>query len=399
MSKGGGNSGIAEAQAATDQSIALQRDIYNQNKEMAQPWYQGGKAGLSRLLDLMGLQGGSVQTADQMKQSLSPQFTSTPQAQPGQWVDDKGMQYGRSDLFNVMNAGKSPGQKGYLDYAGLDTYLGNASNAISSGQSNNNTPGYYLADGVGLIKPMEQAPVTDESGLNAALQAGMAGQQNPEGWGSLTQAFGADQFQADPGYAFRMAEGNKGIERAMAAAGKTLNPEAAKALLRFNQGTAADEYTNAYNRYNNDQSNLFNRLASISGFGQTASGQIANAGTNYANMTGDALTNMANVQMANQKSGSSMFGDLMKAGVDGAKIWALTSDARLKHDIEHVGNVDGVNVYEFRYLPEIDPTQTKYRGAMAQELLLTHPDAVHLVDDYYKVDYSQLPVKMEAVWR
>lgn len=398
MSKGGG-ADIGAAQMATDKSVALQKEIYDKNTQLMQPWYQGGKSGLYRLLDLMGLQGGSMQTYDQMQQSLAPQYTSQQPSSYGSWVDDKGTQYSRSDLFNIMNAGLSPESKGYMDYNALDSYLSGAANAVNSGQYNSNTPGYYLADKVGLIKPMSSGGQVDQAGMDAAIQAAMAGQQTPEGWGSLAKAFGLDTFQADPGYAFRQAEGSKAIERAMAAAGKTLNPEAAKALLRFNQDTASNEYMNAYNRYNNDQSNLFNRLASISGFGQTASGQLMGAGTNYANATSDAYGNMANVNLANQ-GGSSLFGDLLNAGMAGAQMYQGFgfSDARLKHDIKKVGNVDGVNVYEFRYLPEIDETQTKYRGVMAQDVIKTHPDAVIDVYGYMAVDYSQLPVKMEALW-
>jgi hypothetical protein len=56
-------------------------------------------------------------------------------------------------------------------------------------------------------------------------------------------------FQHDPGYEFRLAEGQKAVDRLAAARGR-LGGAGVKDLMRFNQGIAADEYGNYINRLN-----------------------------------------------------------------------------------------------------------------------------------------------------
>ena len=98
-------------------------------------------------------------------------------------------------------------------------------------------------------------------------------------------------YQADPGYQFRLSEGQKGIEAAAGARGSRYSGATLKALSRFNSDQASQEYGNAYNRYNNDVSTRFNRLAGVAGVGQTANNQVAAAGQNYANQAGEAIQN------------------------------------------------------------------------------------------------------------
>jgi hypothetical protein len=52
-----------------------------------------------------------------------------------------------------------------------------------------------------------------------------------------------------------------------------------------------------------------------------------------------------------------------------------TSDRRLKKDIRKIGEINGHNIYEFRYKTE-DATELKHVGVMAQEVEQTHPEAV-----------------------
>lgn len=125
--------------------------------------------------------------------------------------------------------------------------------------------------------------------------------------GDLVRRFTLADYQADPGYGFRVAEGEKAIQRAASGRGGLHSGATLKALARFNQDTASAEYGNAYNRFNNDQSSRFNRLASIAGLGQTATNQvgqagqsaygtIANAGANASNNISSNLMNAANAR-------------------------------------------------------------------------------------------------------
>jgi hypothetical protein len=101
--------------------------------------------------------------------------------------------------------------------------------------------------------------------------------------------FGMDQFQADPGYAFRMSEGMKGLERSAAARGGLLSGGMLKGIQRFGQNLASDEYTNAFNRYQTERNARLNPLQSLAGVGQTASQQIGQAGQTMASNVGEAM--------------------------------------------------------------------------------------------------------------
>lgn len=114
----------------------------------------------------------------------------------------------------------------------------------------------------------------------------------------LNRKFTADDFQADPGYQFRMTEGQKAIERSAAARGGRLGGSTLKALTRYGQDTASNEYQNAYSRFTNDQNTRFNRLAALAGIGQTATGQMSQSNQNYANNVNQNMMGAANAQAA-----------------------------------------------------------------------------------------------------
>lgn len=114
----------------------------------------------------------------------------------------------------------------------------------------------------------------------------------------LQKNFSAEDFQTDPGYQFRMQQGQDAIQRSAAAAGGLQNGGTLRALSDYGQNFASNEYNNAYNRFTNNQSNRFNRLSSVAGLGQTANAQMGQAGQNYANQVGGIMTSNANAQGA-----------------------------------------------------------------------------------------------------
>lgn len=92
-------------------------------------------------------------------------------------------------------------------------------------------------------------------------------------------------FYADPGYQFRMDEGNKAVERSAAGRNGLLSGATLKALTRYSQGLASSEY-----------GNYTNRLASLAGVGQTASNTMGNLGTNYAGAASSNMQDAANAR-------------------------------------------------------------------------------------------------------
>lgn len=108
--------------------------------------------------------------------------------------------------------------------------------------------------------------------------------------------FGMEQFQADPGYAFRLAEGQKALDRQAAARGGLISGGALKAAQRYGQEMGSQEYTNAFNRYQTERAARLNPLQSLAGVGQTAVNQLGAAGQNYATNVGEAYQGAANAR-------------------------------------------------------------------------------------------------------
>jgi hypothetical protein len=101
--------------------------------------------------------------------------------------------------------------------------------------------------------------------------------------------FGMNQFQQDPGYAFRLSEGQKQLDRMAAIRGGQISGGALKAATRFGQDMGSQEYTNAFNRYQTERSARLNPLQSLAGVGQTSVNQLGAAGQNYATNAGNAM--------------------------------------------------------------------------------------------------------------
>lgn len=322
---GGGGSYDTSAMAnATKEATALQKEIYEKNLALSQPWYKTGVSAVGRLSDLLGLSGGSVKSEADIRAELTPQYTTTT----GGGASGSRTSPAAYTLQNFMEAGSAKAalsaddlkliQTIRPDLLNANTGRGYATDSILGlkGQAANinNFLNNYSA-----ISPSKST--VNQAGLDAAVQAALAKQSAdglPSDYGSLAKSFSMDDFEADPGYAFRLAEGEKALQRNAAAQGKRFTPETAKALLDYGQNSASQEYTNAFNRYNINQDSLFNRLAAMSGVGQSATGQLANAGSQYANNVGNLTTDLANAQtsaaQAKAASNQSMFGNLLNLG-------------------------------------------------------------------------------------
>jgi hypothetical protein len=119
--------------------------------------------------------------------------------------------------------------------------------------------------------------------------------------------FGAGDYQADPGYGFRLSEGQKALDRQAAARGGLISGGALRAAQRYGQEMGSQEFGNAYNRaltgYNTDvarENQLYNRQAALAGIGQTSTNLVGQAGQNYANAAGNLITGGAAANAAGQ---------------------------------------------------------------------------------------------------
>jgi len=141
-------------------------------------------------------------------------------------------------------------------------------------------------------------------------------------YGNMPAAFtGQVDLGQDPGYAFRLSEGQKTLDRTAAMRGGLISGGALKAAQRFGQDLGSQEYQNAYNRaltgYNANVSREatgYNRLASMAGVGQTSANTLTGAAGTYGSNVGNAMINQGvnagNAGMAGSRAMTSAYGDI-----------------------------------------------------------------------------------------
>ena len=122
------------------------------------------------------------------------------------------------------------------------------------------------------LMPYKQAGDTSLSQL--------MGQMTPDGY--FNQTYTGQDIYSDPSYQFRLQQGQDAIQSSAAAKGGLLTGATLKALQNYGQESASQEYSNAYNRFNADQTNRYNRLSNLVGIGQNAAAQVGNAGAQTA---------------------------------------------------------------------------------------------------------------------
>tara|TARA_R110000868_G_scaffold120523_2_gene320078 strand:- start:242 stop:1033 length:792 start_codon:yes stop_codon:yes gene_type:complete len=146
------------------------------------------------------------------------------------------------------------------------------------------------------------------------LQAGQTGLNALIPLATNYQKFGMDQFQQDPGYAFRLSEGQKALDRQAAARGGLISGGALKAAQAYGQNMGSQEYTNAFNRYQAERQAQLGPLQSLAGIGQNAANNLGNAGQQYGQYVGNALMN----QGANVGNAGMVGSNAMTSGLTGA---------------------------------------------------------------------------------
>lgn len=185
----------------------------------------------------------------------------------------------------------------------------------------------------------QAAAAQSRADLDPWRKSGMTaldGMQNSD----FQRDFGAGDFNQDPGYQFRMAEGQKALERSAAARGGLQSGGMMKALTKYGQGVASDEYGKAYDRFNADRDRRFGRLSALSGSGQNAAagmgaatqnaaGQIGAAGSRYASAVGENNMGAANAAGAAGMAQANAIGGAF-SGIGGAVNGAIAQNRQDK---------------------------------------------------------------------
>jgi hypothetical protein len=158
--------------------------------------------------------------------------------------------------------------------------------------------------------------------------------------GEFNRDFTMADYEADPGYQFRLDQGNRGIEASAAARGGVLSGGTLKALAKYNSGMASQEYGAAYDRFRTNTTDRYNRIANVAGVGQQAVGTGISAG-------------QANTQT--QQAGANAIADnVLSAGNARASSYVNTSNA--------IGNAAGQVGQYFALRDLYKPTSGVYGG-------------------------------------
>jgi len=152
---------------------------------------------------------------------------------------------------------------------------------------------------VELQEPFRQAGLKGQNRLLELL--GLGEDKTAPGYGKYATAeFGMDKFTADPGYAFRMSEGMKALERSAAARGGLLSGATLKGTQRYGQDLASQEYQNAFNRYQAERAGTLNPYQALAGTAQTSANVLTGAAGNLGQQLGSNIIGAGNAQAAGQ---------------------------------------------------------------------------------------------------
>ena len=132
-------------------------------------------------------------------------------------------------------------------------------------------------------------------------------------------------FEADPGYQFRLSEGERGIERAAASRGRSISGATLRELGRYNSGLASQEYAAAFGRH---QTRL-DRLKTLADFGYGASTGLSsisqnlgsNVGGQYVQQGANLAQGYANQGAIQAQQATAPFQNLMTIGNTAASIY------------------------------------------------------------------------------
>lgn len=164
---------------------------------------------------------------------------------------------------------------------------------------------------VELNQPFYDTGVASNSRLKQLL--GLDSSYTGADSGSLLKKFSSSDLEADPvyqsGLKFGLDQGTNALNAAATRGGSLDSGATLKALTRYANDYGSTKANESYNRYNTDQTNTYNRLAGISGTGQTASNQVSSAAQNYGNQSANLLTQAGNANAAGIVGSNNAWGD------------------------------------------------------------------------------------------
>lgn len=356
-SRGASNAAETQAEAARDASgtslqatretNALQAAMYQQNLVNQSPWLRSGNVALAALTGGLGLgstyqnqaaQGGNgrvtiPRTPDRATAlgvpsnsvPVSPTMSVVPDGRGGYRPTNGRPMIMASEVPDSgrMTAQMSNPRAGISEDSRWQTMVGNV---VNNQPAPTTTP-----TGTGLIP--DSALGVQNYGASAQEMAAAANQYaGADGSGIFTDTFTPSDLYTDPSYQFRLNEGRRALEASAAARGMTGSGQNLKDITNYGQSAASQEYGAAYDRFMNNQSTLYNRLAGLAGVGQTTAGTLGAAAQNTAANIGSntmagigasnaALIGGANASAAGQVGSANAWGNAIGSGINNYMGW------------------------------------------------------------------------------
>jgi hypothetical protein len=162
----------------------------------------------------------------------------------------------------------------------------------------------------GNEQPYIQQGAGAASQLNYLLGEGTPGQYNNTtgqtasgssagGFGSLNSPFTAQNFQQmSPAYQFQLQQGGQGTLNMDSNAQGAESGAALKDLQSYNQNFANTSFNNAFNQYQTQQNNVFNRLSGLATLGSNAGSAGTTGSAQFANSIGNTTSSIGASQAA-----------------------------------------------------------------------------------------------------
>jgi hypothetical protein len=319
-----GNAASTQANAAdnaaqlqyqeSQNALGFQEQEYNQSQANEQPWLSAGANGLSNLQYLLGVGGAPSGT-----QMSNPGGSTTASPIPGQptggpQLPSRPTSMMQTPAGSAGPAGATTSLQGLMSSAAPATGTGpTASVPMGNANAQSTLPSMGPSPSPIISQPtngetgnlQSLGSMTGANGLPAA-PAGTVPQGTVNsslgGYGSLMAAYPGGTFQAptaaqalqSPGEQAQLQLGEQALQQSAAAQGNLLTGGTAQALDAYGQNLASTNYQNTYNNalntystnyntYQQQQTNEYNRLASLAGIGQTAASTLGTLGQSASN--------------------------------------------------------------------------------------------------------------------
>jgi hypothetical protein len=156
----------------------------------------------------------------------------------------------------------------------------------------------------------------------------------------FTHQFNASDLNSNlaPNYQFQLDQGLGAVKNASNLQTGLLSGNTLKGINDYAQNFAGNAYQQAFNNYNANQTNIFNRLSNIAGLGQTANASTAQAGTSLG--TGAAQSQVASG--AYTAAGGVNSANAITGGINNAAGWYGASQV--------MGNGNGLGYNQNDYM-------------------------------------------------